>query len=204
MGHVECLSFSCSFILFLSLFHFSSVPSFRDCLSCKRVQLPCDSLFLLWLLLQITHPLIGPSIFKWLGYFVPLWLLVRFCVLGSYCLAGASAVALMLHWMAFPLAGKIVALQFDNNPVKAYLCNQGGTVSPFLSRLGCHILHLANKHGITCIPAYFPTHINVEADFLSLRKLVPEWCLPFIAQWAFQVWSQPETDLLASSCTNQC
>ena len=40
-------------------------------------------------------------------------------------------------------------------------------MSPFLSRLACHILSLADKHGITLLPAYIPTHLNVEADFLS-------------------------------------
>ena len=41
---------------------------------------------------------------------------------------------------------------------KVYLCNQQGTVFPFLSRLACWILSLTNKHGITLIPAYIPTH----------------------------------------------
>ena len=44
------------------------------------------------------------------------------------------------------------------------LCNQGGTVSHFLSR-ACCILSLDEKHGITFIPAYIPTHLNVEADY---------------------------------------
>ena len=78
-----------------------------------------------------------------------------------------QAVAVMLRRMAFHLSGKVVALHLDNSTAKAYLCNQGGTVSPFLSRLACHILSLTNKHGITLLPAYIPTHLNVEADFLS-------------------------------------
>ena len=53
-----------------------------------------------------------------------------------------QAVAVMLHRMAFHLSGKVVALHLDNSTAKAYLCNQGGTVSPFLSRLACQILHL--------------------------------------------------------------
>ena len=40
-------------------------------------------------------------------------------------------------------------------------------VSPFLSRLACRILSLTDKHGITLLPAYIPTHLNVEADYLS-------------------------------------
>ena len=78
-----------------------------------------------------------------------------------------QAIAMMLHTMTFCLSGKVVALHLDNSTAKAYLCNQGGTVSPFLSRLACWILHLTDKHGITLIPAYIPAHINVEANYLS-------------------------------------
>ena len=38
-------------------------------------------------------------------------------------------VAIMLCRMAFCLSGKIVALHLDNSTAKAYLCNQGGSVS---------------------------------------------------------------------------
>ena len=84
---------------------------------------------------------------------------------------------MMLCRMAFCLSGKVVALHLDNSTAKAYLCNQGGTVSPFLSRLACQILSLTDKHGITLIPAYIPTHLNVEADYLSQDWLLPEWHL---------------------------
>ena len=63
----------------------------------------------------------------------------------------------MLYRVAFHLSGKVVALHLDNNTAKAYLCKQGGTVSPFLSRLACWILSLTDKLGITLIPAYIPT-----------------------------------------------
>ena len=78
-----------------------------------------------------------------------------------------QAIAVMLHSMAFCLSGKVVDLHLDNSTAKAYLCNQGGTVSPFLSGLACQILSLTNKHGITLIPAYIPTLLNVEANYLS-------------------------------------
>ena len=47
-----------------------------------------------------------------------------------------QAVTVMLHRMAFYLSGKVVALHLENSTAKAYLCNQGGTVSPFLSQTG--------------------------------------------------------------------
>ena len=91
---------------------------------------------------------------------------------GSLCRAHIAlqelqAIAMMLHRMAFNLSGKVVALHLDTITAKAYLYNQGGTVSPFLSRLAWGILALSDKHGITLIPAYIPTHLNVEADYLS-------------------------------------
>ena len=54
---------------------------------------------------------------------------------GSICRAHVAlqelqAVAMMLHKIAFHLSGYEVALHLDKSTAKAYLCNQGGTVSP--------------------------------------------------------------------------
>ena len=112
---------------------------------------------------------------------------------------------MMVCGMAFCLSGKVVALHLGNNTAKAYLCNQGGTVPPFLSRLACQILSLTDKHGITLIPAYIPTHFNVEADYLSQDQLLLEWhLLPQVAHAVFCLWSLPEVDLLASFHSTQC
>ena len=129
---------------------------------------------------------------------------------GSLCRAHIAlqelqVVAMMLCRMAFCLSGKVVALHLDNNTAKAYLCNQGGTVSLFLSRLACQIMSLTAKHGITLIPAYIPTHLNVEADYLSYDWLLPEWhLLPQVTRAAFCLWGLLEVDLLASSHSTQC
>ena len=85
-----------------------------------------------------------------------------------------QAIAMMLHGMAFHLSGKVVALHLDNSTAKVYLCNQGGTVSPFLSRLAYQILSLTHRHDITLIPAYIPTHINVETSYLSQDQMLLE------------------------------
>ena len=99
--------------------------------------------------------------------------------------------------MAFCLSGKVVALHLDNSTAKAYLCNQGGTVSPFLSRLACWILSLTDKHGITLLPAYIPTLLNVEADYLCQDQMPLEWhLLPQVAHVAFCLWGLPEVDLV--------
>ena len=137
-------------------------------------------------------------------------LLVSGSWLGSLCRAHIAlqelqAIAMMLHRMAFHLSHKVVALHLDSSTDKAYLCNQGGTVSPFLSRLTCQILSLTDKHGITLIPAYIPTHLSVEVDYLFWDWLLPEWhLLPWVAHAAFCLWGLPEVDLLASSHSTQC
>ena len=79
-----------------------------------------------------------------------------------------QAVAIMLHRMAFHLSSKVVALHLDNSTAKAYLCNEGCTVSPFLSRLACQILSLTNKHGITLLPAHISTHPQCGGRFSVL------------------------------------
>ena len=96
---------------------------------------------------------------------------------------------MMPHGMAFCLSAKVVALHLDNSTAKTYLCNQGGTVSPFLSRLVCWTLSLTDKHSITLIPAYIHTHLNVDADYLSWGWLLLEWhLLPKMAQAALCLW----------------
>ena len=116
-----------------------------------------------------------------------------------------QGVALMLHRMVFHLSAKVVALPLNISTTNAYLCNNDGTISPFLSRLSCCILDLANKHGITLIKAYIPTHLNVEGSYLSQGRMIPEWhLLPHVTQVAFELWNQLEMDLLVLSYTSQC
>ena len=83
-----------------------------------------------------------------------------------------QAVAMMLCRMTFQVYGKLVALHSVNSTAKAYLCNQVGRVSPFLSRLACQILSLTSKLSITLIPAYMPTHLNVEANYLLWGQML--------------------------------
>ena len=92
---------------------------------------------------------------------------------ASYCLVGASGHCHdALHRMAFCLSGKVVALHFDNSTANAYLCNQSGTVYLCFPVLACQILSLTDEHSITLIPAYIPTHLNVEADYLFQGHLL--------------------------------
>ena len=108
---------------------------------------------------------------------------------GSTCrthivLLELQAGAMMPCRMPFSLSGKVVALHLNNSTANAYLYNQGGTVSLFLSRLACWILNLT--------------------DYLSQGHLLPEWhLLTHMAQVGICLQGIPEVDLLASSQTTQ-
>ena len=140
----------------------------------------------------------------WAFYFLGsgLHLLVSVSWSGSMCRAHIHialqelwAIAIMLHRMVFHISGKMVALHLDNSTAKAYLCNQGGTVSPFLSRMACWVLSLANKHGITHIQhTLLPTSMwrliicpgirCFQSGIFSLRLLKQLFTF-----WTFQRWT---------------
>ena len=86
---------------------------------------------------------------------------------GAFCLARIPGCWTLAGLNGLLVICKVVALHLYSNTANAYLCNQCGTVSLFLSRLASHILNLANKHGITLIPAFIPIPLSVEADYLS-------------------------------------
>ena len=103
------------------------------------------------------------------GCWVPLS--IHGSLLGSMCwvyiaLQELQAVAFILGQLAFHLAIKVVALHFDTSIMKAYLCSQGGTVSPFFQASLPH-LSSGQQTWFYLIPAYIPTHLSVEANFLS-------------------------------------
>ena len=197
-SHLQCLCHviqSDMLCLYYSPTQLSSCVHF--CLSslCQLEQLALLQQSLVPLQFRLPHVVIATNAtpIHWAFYFQGsgLPLSVSGSWSGSLCWAHIAlqelqAVAIMLHRMAFCLSGKMVALYLDNSTAKAYLCNQGGIVSPFLFRLACWILSLTNKHDITLLPAYIPTHLNVEADYLSQDQLLPEWhLLPQVAQAAF-------------------
>ena len=74
-----------------------------------------------------------------------------------------------------------------------------------ISGVGVGSFPVQSGGSLIFVPAYIPTHLNVEADFLSRDHLLPEWhLLPQVAQAAFCLWGLPEVDLLASSHSTQC
>ena len=131
------MSFRMTCTLWLNSFLLSTFPlqlciNWTGYLICNRTQFLCNFHFLMWLLLQM------PCLVIWAFYFhnsgFPLSVSGSWS--GSMCRAHIAlqelqAVVMMLHRLAFQLPGRVVVLHLDNSTVKAYLCNQGGTVSPF-------------------------------------------------------------------------
>ena len=159
----------------------------------------------MWLLLLILHPLIGPFIFR--DFIYHCWLVdpgqVLYVKLILSCRSFRPLPLCYVEWLSAYLVRWLPCI-WINSTAKAYLCNQGSTVSPFLSRLACQLFSLTYKHGIMLIPAYIPTHLNMEADYLSWGQMLPErHLLPQVAQALFHLWGLPEVDLLASSHTTQ-
>ena len=105
--------------------------------------------------------------------------------IAHIALEKCQVVTLTLYKMAFCLSNKVVAFYLDNSTAKAYLCNQGGTTSLFLSTLACYILSLADKHGY-CSDSSICTYPSQCGSQLSQGKLVPKCQLLLgIAQAAF-------------------
>ena len=83
----------------------------------------------------------------------------------------------MLCRMASWLSGNVGSLHLDNDTAKVYLCNQGSTASNFLFETSLLHFNLAGINGFNLLPAYLPTHLKVEAEYLSQVRFVPEWHL---------------------------
>ena len=134
--HVNCLPFSHPFVFSGSFFPFLLTCQLEQLSHLQQSPVP----------LQFPHPdvviAIDATSTHWAFYFqgCGLPLLVSGSWSGSMCRAHIAlqelkAIAMMLHRMAFHLSDRVVALHLDNSNANAYLCNQGNTVSPFLSRL---------------------------------------------------------------------
>ena len=166
------------FLLFI--FPIPPYINWNSYLICNKVQFLCNFHFLMWLLLLMSCPLIGPFNVQESG----LPLSVSGSWWGSMCrahfvLQELQAIAMMLHRMAFHLSGNVVALHLDNSTAKAYLCNQGDIVSPFLSRLACQILSQTDKSGITLYSSIhsYPPQCEGQLSVLGLdaSRVASSW-----------------------------
>ena len=112
---------------------------------------------------------------------------------------------MMLHRMAFSyLVGWLHCILITALQKLIYVIRVVQNL-PFFPRLVCQILSLTDKHNISLIPTYIPSHLNVEASYLSWGHLLPEWqLLPHIANMAFNLWGLSEVDLLVYSDSTLC
>ena len=125
----------------------------------------------MWLLLLMPCPLIGSFIFRDLDYLYWLVVLGRVLCVGLI-LPSRSSRPLPWCYIGWPSVYLVRWLHYilDHSTAKAYLHNQGGTVSPFLSRLACWILSLTNRHGITLTPSIhsYPPQCGGRLSVLGL------------------------------------
>ena len=169
----------------------------------QRAQFLCNFHFLKWSLLLMPCPLIGPFIFRDLVYHY--WLVDPGQVLCVGLILPCRSFRLLswsfVEWLSAYLVRWlpciwITTLQKPICAIKVVQCLL------FFSRLACWIVSMTYKHGITPIPAYIPTHLSEEANYLSLGQMLPDWFSGGSA--AFLLWGLPEVDLWASSHTTQC
>ena len=178
--HVDCLSFSDSIIFFYTSLYIWALHQLEWLSHLKYSPVPLH--FLLPIVVIATGAMPSHWAFHFQGSGLPLsasgsW--SESMCMAYIVLQELEVVVVMLHRMAFWLSHKLVILHLDNCTAKAYLCNQGGTVSPFLSRLACQILNQTEKYSISLIPANIPTHLNFEANYLSWDRLLPQMVSSF-------------------------
>ena len=102
------------------------------------------------------------------------------------------------------LTNKPVRIVTDNMSVRAVL-NKGCSTSPHLMGIYRKILDLCLQRGILLQAEYLPTHLNVQADYLSRIHPAGEWSLPAEVLLRAERWFGARTiDLFASPASAVC
>ena len=114
---------------------------------------------------------------NWAFYFLGSRLPLSFCRIwaGSLCnvhktFQKPQAVALKLYWVLFVYLVRLfpyILIMVQLKLIYVFKVVQ----YLFPCRLACCIFHVANKHSLTVIPAYIPSHFNVEANYLMWGSL---------------------------------
>jgi hypothetical protein len=117
------------------------------------------------------------------------------------------------EWMAFEitvrrnlafLTGKLVSWHVDNQNARLAFINQGTVRDGWLCKRVVELLLLLYEHQITVVPVYVRSVHHLQADYLSRRKVIPDWHLDqVLAQKLFLMCGQPQVDLMASSQSSQ-
>ena len=117
------------------------------------------------------------------------------------------------EWLAFDisvranlayLSGKLVTWHVDNQNARLAFINQGTARDLWLCRKVVELLLLLREHQILVVPVYVRSLHHLHADFLSRRRVLPDWQLqPGLASRIFALFGQPEVDLMATSQSTQ-
>ena len=117
------------------------------------------------------------------------------------------------EWMAFEftvrrnlayLSGKLVTWHVDNQNARLAFINQGTVNDVWLCRKVVDLLLLLHEHQILVVPVYVRSVHHLHADFLSRRKVIPDWHLnPNLVQKLFLICGKPQIDLMATSQSAQ-
>ena len=102
------------------------------------------------------------------------------------------------------LKGKLVTWHVDNQNARLAFINQGTARDLWLCRKVVELLLLLHEHQILVVPVYVRSLHHLHADFLSRRRILPDWHLqPVLATRIFAQYGQPEIDLMATNQSTQ-
>ena len=117
------------------------------------------------------------------------------------------------EWLAFDitvrsnlayLRGRLVTWHVDNQNARLAFINQGSARDPWLCRRVVQLLLLLREYQILIVPVYVRSLHHLHADFLSRRKIIPDWHLqPALVARIFSQFGQPEIDLMATNKSTQ-
>ena len=102
------------------------------------------------------------------------------------------------------LTGKLVSWHVDNQNARLAFINQGTVRDSWLCKRVVELLLLLHEHQITVVPVYVRSVHHLQADYLSRRKVIPDWHLDqVLAQKLFLMCGQPQVDLVMSECLHK-
>ena len=117
------------------------------------------------------------------------------------------------EWMAFEytiwsnlafLTGRLVTWHVDNQNARLAFINQGTVNDGWLCKRVVNLLLLLQEYSVLVVPVYVRSLHHLHADFLSRRKVIPDWhLLTYLVQNLFLMCGMPDIDLMATHSSAQ-
>ena len=102
------------------------------------------------------------------------------------------------------LQGRIVTWHIDNQNARLAFINQGSARDKWMCRRVVELLLLLYEYRIRIVPVYVRSRHHLHADFLSRRRILPDWNLQAnVVEKIFAVFGLPEIDLMATKHSAQ-